>query len=170
MSSSQRYMRRGMTILEVLVAMAVLAVGLMAVISAIMSTSELSLANQEELLAVNVVRQKLAEIKDTPFISIFSQYGPGTPNATVDVSSLQAGTLQNGVLNIVFPVNAAGRLDETVVDAELGMPQDLNGNGVSTDTDVSSTYTVLPVRIHVQWTSRTGARELSLNTMLTKLK
>jgi len=162
--------RRGMTLVEVAIAMSVIAIGLMAVISAVMSMSQLSLANEEDLLALNIARQKIAELKDAPFNTVFNLYGPNSSMRTSNVGALQRGTLDGGTVTIMFPVNAAGALDETVVDASLGMPQDLNGNGSSTDTDVSGSYTVLPVRIRVQWNSRTGARELNLITMLTKLK
>lgn len=161
---------KGLTLLEVTVALAVMGIGLSALISATMAIDELSLSNQEQLIALNAARQKIAEMKDESFSTLFSQYGPGSSSNTFDLSTLQRGALTNGTGKIVFPVNAAGKLDETVVDTNLGMPQDLNGNGTRTDTDVSGSYTVLPVRIQITWTSRTGSRELSINTMLTKLK
>ncbi len=51
------------------------------------------------------------------------------------------------------------------------MPQDLNGNGVATDTNVSGSYTLLPVGVRINWSSANGqARVLQLNTILVKLK
>ena len=155
----------GMTLVEIMIAMSVLAVGIMSVMSALISITSLENANHEELVAINIARQKLAEIQTAPFGAVFSLYGPGSSGGTFTVSQLQ-----NGTGKIIFPVNANGKLDETIVDANLGMPQDLNGNGTSSDTDVSGSYILLPVRIQLQWSSPAGARELKLNTMLTKLK
>lgn len=160
---------KGMSLLEVMIAMSVLAVGIMAGMSAQMSITELTLANQEDLLAINIARQKLAELKDAPFSSLFSSYGPNSGAQTVDVSSLQSGALPGGTVTITFPVDNAGKLNETVIDSAMGMRMDLNGDGATNSSDVSGSYKVLPLRITVQWNSRTGTRQLSLNTLLTKL-
>lgn len=162
----QRWQRsRGLTLVEVMVALSVLAIGVLAAMSALIAITTLENANHEELVAINVARQKLAELQTAPFVSVFAFYGPTSNAKYFTVSELEGGTGR-----IIFPVNSAGKLDETIVDANLGMPQDLNGNGTRTDTDVSAKYTLLPVRIHLQWNSTTGMRELDVNTMLTKLK
>ncbi|HLX63123.1 MAG TPA: type II secretion system protein [Planctomycetota bacterium] len=157
-----------MTLIEVMVALAVLAIGIMGVMSALISITALENADHEELVAINIARQKFAELQAAPFASVFNYYGPSSTKGTFTVDP--ALNLQNGVGTITFPVNSSGNLDETVVDANMGMPMDLDGNGKSTDTNVSGTYTLLPVRINLTWTSTTGTRTINFNAMLTQLK
>jgi len=165
MNLSFRNLNKAMTLVEVMIALSILAIGIMSVMSALISITALENNNHSEIIAVNVARQKLVEIQTAPFGSAFALFGPGSSAATFSVDQLQGGRGR-----IIFPVNASGKLDETVVDANLGMPQDLNGNNLSTDTDVTGSYTVLPVRIHLQWVSTSSLGELNLNTMLAKLK
>lgn len=58
------------------------------------------------------------------------------------------------------------QLREDVEDPELGMPRDLNGDGILTPRDRSEDYQLLPVRVTVEWQSETGPREVTLHTML----
>lgn len=156
--------RQGLTLIEVVIALVIVAVGLMGIMSALLSVSTLVNSNHDQLVAINIARQKLAEIQNATFQTTFAQYGPNSETG----GNFTISQLENGSGKIIFPVNSSGKLDETVINENLGMPQDLNGNGNKIDTDVSATYTILPIRIHLQWTSSTGARELDLNTMLTK--
>lgn len=151
--------------LEVLIAFAVAAVALMGTLSAIASIMQLTDSNREQAMALNVARQKLAELQIAPFHTTLEQFGPAsTANST---SFLQ---LDGGTIKFIFPINASGKLDETMVDELMGMPMDLNGNGNSTDTNVSTNYCLLPVRIQLTWKSPNGSREMSLNTLLVKMK
>ena len=151
--------------LEVMIALMLVSVALVGILAAISSAMSLADSNHEQMLALNVARQKLSEIQAAPFQTLFAQYAPGMASNTFSVSNLESGSGK-----FIFPVNGANRLDETVVDEALGMPRDLNGNGKATDTNVSTTYTLLPVRIQVQWATPGGQRELNLNTMLVQLK
>lgn len=47
-------------------------------------------------------------------------------------------------------------LREDTVDPNLGMPRDLNGDGVIDGLNHASDYVILPVRIEVKW-SESGA-------------
>jgi len=151
--------------LEVLIAVAVAAIALMGTLTAIASIMRLTDSNHEQSLALNIARQKLAELQIAPFQSAFALFGPGSPANSSSVAQLDSGTVK-----FVFPVNESGKLDETVIDEQMGMPSDLNGNGNATDRDVSTTYNLLPVRIQLTWKSPNGPREMSLNTVLTKMK
>src|ERR1035437_370127 len=130
----------GMTLIEVMIACSVLAIGILGAMSALISVSSLETANHDDLIAINIARQKLAEIQTQSFQLIFAFYGPNGAQNTFPVAPLIDGTG-----TITFPTNAAGGLDETVTDVDLGMPMDLNGNGSAMDTDVSSNYVLLPI-------------------------
>ena len=156
---------RGMTLIEVMIACCVLAIGILGAMSALISVSSLETANHDDLIAINIARQKLSEIQTQSFQLIFAFYGPNGAQNTFPVAPLIDGTG-----TITFPTNASGSLDETVTDVDFGMPMDLNGNGTAADTDVSSTYVLLPIRITIKWNSSVGARTMILNTMLAKTK
>ena len=62
------------------------------------------------------------------------------------------------------------QLREDVVDDELGMPRDLNGDNVIDDADHSLDYIILPVCVSVSWDGRGGERSTELHTMFTEFK
>jgi hypothetical protein len=66
---------------------------------------------------------------------------------------------------------AGGALElrEDVVDAGLGMPRDLNLDGVIDALDHSGDYRILPVRVLVEWTGMSGNRTHRLETVLSEL-
>ncbi|MEI6233366.1 MAG: prepilin-type N-terminal cleavage/methylation domain-containing protein [Planctomycetota bacterium] len=155
----------GMTLIELMVAMSILAIGILGSMSALISISALETANHDDLIAVNISRQKLAEIQTQSFQTIFTFYGPNGAQNSFPVTPLP-----NGTGKLVFPTNAAGALDETINDTDLGMPMDLNSNGSASDTDVSTSYKLLPLRIEISWDSSVGRREFKLNTMMVQTK
>lgn len=175
----------GLTLVETVIALAILSVGLMGIMSAFSSISNLADANHEQLLALNIARQKKAEVETTTFGSIFAQYHPDAndnPSSfnilDTDVSKDKNGVgLQNAKGYVIFP-STNGRLDETTTKyPELGMPMDLNGDGNINSTNVPGgaqsdplSYKLLPMRIRITWTSGTVNREVNLVTMLAKLK
>ena len=56
---------------------------------------------------------------------------------------------------------------EDLVDAELGLPRDLNGDNVVDDQNHAGDYIILPVCIVVRWQGMFGERSLRMVTMLT---
>lgn len=155
----------GFTMLETMIALFVAAVALMGLLSAISSIMRLTDSNHQQITAVNIARQKLSDLQNASFQTVFAAYGPSSDRNKSTVKDLEGGTCK-----YIFPANSAGKLDETVVDAELGMPQDLNGDGDAADTDVSTSYKVLPVRVQITWDTPNGTREVKLNTMLITYK
>ena len=173
------YARSGMTLVEVAIALGVLAVGICGVVTGMVSTMTSVDSNRLQKYALNCARQKLAEMQDyVPFNDgkgngVFFQYGPvpapGNPasapytfrisrpdrpyNAN-DPTSYMTGT-------IMFPVNASNNLDETVTFANLGMGSpntqiDLDGDdpisgSPNLSTNVNTTYVMLPAQITITW-------------------
>jgi len=58
-------------------------------------------------------------------------------------------------------------LREDVVDPELGLPRDLNGDNVVDSENHAGDYLILPVCIVVRWQGQFGERSLRVVTMLT---
>jgi hypothetical protein len=57
-------------------------------------------------------------------------------------------------------------LREDVVDAALGMPRDLSGDGVVDGLNHAGDYSILPVRVRVEWSGARGDETFELETIL----
>jgi hypothetical protein len=68
--------------------------------------------------------------------------------------------------SIEFPGNTGAVLREDAVDAELGMPRDLDGDGTVDTDDHAGDYLVLPVRVRVTWDGVSGSRSYTICTVL----
>jgi len=64
-----RAYRRGVTLIEVIVAVSILAVVMTGVLMALFANAELMQMDREYVVAANLARQKLAEIKSSPFFN-----------------------------------------------------------------------------------------------------
>ena len=81
--------------------------------------------------------------------------------------NVQPGDADGMVGQIRFPTAPAGvTLRENIVDASLGMPRDLNGDGIWDDVGHSGDYIALPVTIRLDWAGVTGNRSLELDMLL----
>jgi hypothetical protein len=61
---------------------------------------------------------------------------------------------------------APSQLREDVVLPDLGMPRDLNGDGVVDASNHDVDYTLLPVLVRVRWRSASGTGQFELRTMI----
>jgi hypothetical protein len=55
------------------------------------------------------------------------------------------------------------------VNASLGMPRDLTGDILIDNFDHAADYRILPVRVRVSWTGKSGPRSIELQTLLSGL-
>jgi prepilin-type N-terminal cleavage/methylation domain-containing protein len=156
--------RAGFTVIEVVMAMAMIAIALLALMSEILSSMTLIEANRQDSLAVNAARDKVAEMSAKPFDKVFASF----KSHTFPVPGLQAPGGGNPG-RVLFPMSG-GNLCETVVDPAMLMPRDLNLDGDATDTNVSTGYELLPTKIQVTWQTVQGPRTLELNVILTNYK
>ena len=213
----------GLSLVELIIAMAILAVAIMALVSSITSSSQIQQSTREKTLAYNAAREQIEKMRVYAVQEIYSRYNSvttddnnypsggvsGHPGNTFHVPRLAApstipgvftlptawsvnrtdrawtdtketngitpistdtfGNLlgNDGVGTIVFP-ESGGSLTETYVDSAMGMPKDLNRNGTAADTNVNSTYKILPVKIKVRWKMIGGKdTEIEVNTFIT---
>lgn len=103
---------------------------------------------------------------------------PGSPGGTVGEVILPAQLTQVEV-TVEEPMGKLGGggtttmivdelwLREDVVDPELGLPRDLNGDNVVDTLDHAEDYLVLPVCVRIRWQSAFGERSMRVVTMLT---
>ena len=70
---------------------------------------------------------------------------------------------------IIFPITitAGGEeLHETLIDPELDMPGDLDGDGFITVGDKALTYRLLPVLVRMRWSGQNGVRRMEIRTLI----
>ncbi|MCW8129803.1 MAG: hypothetical protein KIS92_05560 [Planctomycetota bacterium] len=95
-------------------------------------------------------------------------------NSVFLMRDTNADTIPDSIVTgkLYFPTDVNGALLETQTGAFLGtgVNIDLNGNNTNNDTiDLASTYTLLPVKVVVDWTSVSGGdQRVELKTILVK--
>jgi prepilin-type N-terminal cleavage/methylation domain-containing protein len=170
-----------MTLIEVMVAMSVLVVGLLAYSRAVAAAALAARTTRETTLATEAAWRVVESMRaQANFNQVFSLYNTTTaddpvgipaPGANFAVTGLQAviGDPDGLPGEIVFPtvtVGGALQLREDVVNAKLGMPRDLNGDGVIDGNDHSADYQLLPVLVRVHWRGVAGNGLVELPTIL----
>jgi type II secretory pathway pseudopilin PulG len=161
-----------MTLIEIMIALSILAISILALLSSLCAAAKLQDVTRERALAQNAARAKIEEMRSRTYTQIYSLYnsnpaddpgGPGTaPGATFTVPGLNAfpGV---PVGQIVFPESGGGLLESLVdpsrgIDASMGMPRDLNGNGIIDVVPFTTGYQILPVKIVITWKSANGKK------------
>lgn len=166
--------RRGFTLVEVGLAMTVLMVALLAMSATTLQTHSLRRQNRERAIAQNGIRlmsEQVHAISDRILRDsngdtaqwtrdLTAALAPGGElGSTFDIPELnvQAGRQAIGTVRMVF--------DETVTDAalglELGMPRDLDGDGVADNGDVSNNARIIPVVLIADWTGVSGDQRIT---------
>lgn len=164
--------------LEIMFSITVLMVAVSGMASAMISSMRLDRVNSETSVAHEAARQVMETVQSQDFATVFAMYnadddddpgGVGTaPGAGFAVGGLrpQAGD-PDGLAGLVMFPSQGNQIREDAVDATLGMPRDLNADGVIDAADHSADYRLLPVRVRIQWRGVTGNRVLDLETVLT---
>lgn len=152
---------RGVTLLELVIAVGVVTLALLALMSSVTSASGLQETARERSIAYNAARQEIELMRNTAFSQIYSTYKSGTSLNTFTVTGLNAipGT---PVGQVFFPADSNGALREDfyTVNASLattlGMAapgKDLNRDGAIDSKDHSGDYKILPVMVQIEWQS-----------------
>lgn len=176
----QSSIRTGFTLVELVVGIAVLVIGVLGFSRAIVSSTISSQKTREVDRATQAARQILERIEATAFADRFRSFnndpsddpgGVGTaPGANFAVTGLSPlpGDADGLPGEVIFPTQAGfpARLREDVVMPELGMPRDLNGDGVVDANNHATDYTILPVIVRVRWRGVGGLGAFELKTML----
>ncbi len=160
---------------------AVLTIALSGMVGSMVTSMSLRRVNTETALAQQSARRTIEELQSLTFAQIFATYNATTTDdaglavAARGMSFATAGLdPQDGDADgvcgeVIFPVTVVGgvpQLREDVVDADLGMPRDLDGDGVVDALDHATNYVLLPVRVRVAWRGVSGARQLDFDTLL----
>jgi prepilin-type N-terminal cleavage/methylation domain-containing protein len=178
--SRARGSRAGFSLLEITIAISVLTLALVGATGSMLAGNRLQRVNRESAVAEDAVRQVLESMRGSALATTFARFnstaadnpaGVVSPGATFAVEGLRAPPEDGGapVGSIVFPTILDGgvlELREDFVDAELGMPADLNADGAIDDANHAGDYRVLPVRVQVRWVGVAGTRTLTVETVL----
>lgn len=172
----------GFTMIELMIVASVLLLTLLFFSQSMGSTAALSGVNRETGLATEGAREIIERMQGAEdFADVFRLYNdypdddpdlPGSaPGAGFAVAGLEpTDDDPDGLVGeIRFPTvpGAAGpELREDIVDEALGMPRDLDGDGLQDAIDKKGTYRLLPVELTLRWKGTTGVRSIQLQTLL----
>ena len=165
----------GFTLLEMVLATSVFAVGSGAAMSALLSANYLARTTQEQGTAVQAAQTTLERVRGVTFEEAFARFNDtalddpagGVPGADFAVPGLtpQLGDPDGFCGRVTFPGNNVVLLEDGI-DRELGMPRDLSLDDVIDNLNHSADYAVLPVRITVAWRGVLGDAQVSIGTTL----
>jgi type II secretory pathway pseudopilin PulG len=170
-----------MTLLEITIAITILVMGVVGSMQALVLLERSQERTREVGRGTQAARQVLEKIQAEAFAEAFRRYngatsddpgGAGTApgkNFAVPGLSARAGDPDGMPGEVIFPTppGLPTVLRENIVDSKVGMPRDLNGDGIIDGvTNCATTYKILPVRVIVRWTGAAGPGEVELRTML----
>ena len=162
----------------------IVAVGLFSTMVA--STSRQRVMNHDFPAASQAVRIVLEEMRNEKLNDIFALYNadpdddpggtgtaPGNRFAVEGFSPLE--TALDGLVGTISfptitPVGELAELREDFVDADLGLPRDLNGDSIIDDQNHATDYILLPIKVEVDWLGRYGERHVQFFTMFAEIR
>lgn len=171
--------RRGSSLVELVVAVAVALVGLLALTRGMSEALALGRKNRATALATAAAQGMVERLQAAGIERVFALYndepdddpdGAGTaPGSRFTAEGLEALPVDGGAHGrIFFPVaeDAPGTLREDLKDTRLRAPFDLDLDGAVDDLDHSADYRLLPVLVRVAWQDGREERELEVATIL----
>jgi hypothetical protein len=135
--------------------------------------------------AAEAIRSVIESMRNEPFDRVVRLYGPdplddpagpGTapgdrftiPGVTPLEGQDSAGRIRLPLVDMTEPGGLPDwQLREDMQDTALGMPRDIDGNGVVDEVDHSEDYEILPVLVEAEWQGRLGPRRFRIFTYLT---
>ena len=172
--------RTGFAIVDVCVSLLILVVALGALLGSVFSAMRLAEVNESTASASQAVGGILETMSSLPLEQVYAAYNsdpkddPDQNKNYLEGLEIPAQLLspQGGAASmaeISFPTFAGvngTELREDLVDAKLGMPRDLNGDGKIDALDHSQDYQLLPVAVKLEWNGPAGPQVLEVSTLL----
>ena len=172
--------RAGFSMLELVIAMTTLTVGVLGFSKAIVAWNRAAEGARLKTEAVQAARRVVEDLQSKDFSEVFALYNSVAaddpvaaviPGPTFSVAGLTPwpAAPDGFVGQVILPsalVGGAETLREDSVITELGMPRDLNADGVIDAADHSGDYRLLPVIVRVRWLGPNGQSQLDIKTIL----
>jgi type II secretory pathway pseudopilin PulG len=161
----QRRARSAFSMAELMVVLAVMTVAMGLFTQTMAATGHMDPVAEETAIAAEAARSKLEELRGLSFREIFTRYnasgaddpaGPNTaPGPFFAVPGLLPPPGAAAVGVIVFPA-IGSELREDIVNDQLGMPRDLNNDGLVDAQDHAQDCILLPLKVRLEWASKCG--------------
>jgi hypothetical protein len=167
----------GFSLVDLCVALVILAVAVSSLVGATFSALRLDRVNESRAAASQALRSVVEDMKALELTLVYPAFNTSPdddPDPDYDYrSKLDLSTkLPHGmfvatpVAEILLPENPQGQLREDLDEPLLGMPRDLDGDGLIDAEDHSADYELLPVLLKLQWESPTGLQTVQVATVL----
>lgn len=169
----------GFTLLELVMAISlfsVVAAAMMACFSRCSTSDTFSNENITARSAATRIMDSIRDYASSSFEDTFAYYNSHPYDDPDGYGTAAGGVFTVEELNspgvtasaqVQFP-ELEGHLREDFDDPELGLPRDLNGDGIISDVPVDATYNLLPVRVVITWNGIGGQRTYSVVTVITR--
>lgn len=163
--------------LELLIVISVLLFALLSMSRSLVASMKLNESNKVTAIATDGIREMIETLQGVEeFGDLFAMYNADPdddppdvvcPGSGFDVPGLVAAVddPDGFVGEIVFPA-VGTQLLENIVDEDMGMPRDLDGNGEIDDDPKNGTYRLLPVVLRMRWEDSTGEGTLEVSTLI----
>ena len=143
-----------------------LLVGLMALSASAVRVQGLARAARDRMTAQNALRAKTEELRSISRAGLNDALGWGlhvsnavAALATFPVEGLTPIQGEASVGTVRLITNET--LSDSALGVELGMPRDLDGDGLATNNAVTATARLLPVVFEVRWNSPWGEQRIT---------
>ena len=177
----------GFTLVEVMIALVVIVLALQGFSQSIVSTMVAADADAEVRRATEGARQAMEQVKGANFKDIFALYNDDPADdagvkdplknpaqgSDFDIPGLSPvdGDPDGSVGKITIPVvintgTGLAELREDVNFTALGLPRDLNADGVLDAANHITDYLILPVIVRVEWQGSSGPAYVEFKTLL----
>lgn len=169
----------GVTLLELVIALTILVIAVLAFVSSIYQSSMLQQTGRERAVAYNAARSQIEKMRSVPLGEVYARYNanpdddPGgkgsAPGPQFDIEGL-ASLPAERVGRVFFPeAGVPPTLREDVRDPAFGMPdgRDLNRDGVIDSSSHARDYRILPVSVVLAWQGVRGRHTLRMDALLT---
>lgn len=174
-SRVKRTRRAGFSLVEMMIAFVVIVVAMLGAVTSITSSSVVGSANRESSIAYQAGRATLERLQSEPFEFVFARYNADESDDPDDTApgrhffvpglDVQDGDADGFCGRVVLP-GPGPELRENTDDPALGLPMDLNADGVVDANDHALDHVLLPVTVEVAWTGSSGDRVARFTTVL----
>lgn len=179
-TAGRSHSNSGFTLVEVVIAAVVLVLALLGAMGTLTQVMMLGESNLESAIAHQAARSMVERLQSTPFDEVFQRFnedpsddpdGDGTAEGmhfAVPGLDPRRDDADGFCGMVLMPATDGTELIETLEDTAFGMPRDLNGNGVVDGNDHALDKVILPIRVQVQWTGKSGNHRTEFRTILGK--